>query len=63
MAIKEKRIKCLDCGERVSVMRGERGPASKRCDICREEHDREKNREYVQAVRDRQRLYRSFRLA
>jgi hypothetical protein len=38
------------CG-RVGVMRGERGPAPKRCDICREEHDREKNREYVQAVR------------
>jgi len=55
VAIKEKRITCKDCGQRVSVWRGERGPAPKRCDSCREEHDREKNREYVQALRDRRR--------
>ncbi len=37
MAVKQKRIKCARCGERETVMRGERGPASIYCDLCRDE--------------------------
>ncbi len=55
MAVKERRITCRDCGERVTIIRGERGPLPERCDPCREEHERAKNREYVQALRDRRR--------
>jgi len=37
MAVKQKRITCARCGERETVMRGERGPASIYCDLCRDE--------------------------
>jgi len=43
MAVKAKRIKCARCGERETVMRGERGPASIYCDLCRDEVKREQN--------------------
>ncbi len=43
MAVKQKRIKCARCGERETVMRGERGPASIYCDLCRDEVKREQN--------------------
>ncbi len=43
MAVKQKRIKCARCGERETVMRGERGPASIYCDLCRDEAKREQN--------------------
>ncbi len=35
MAVKAKRIKCARCGERETVTRGERGPVSIYCDLCR----------------------------
>lgn len=35
MAIKERRIKCAACGERDTVLRGERGPVTAYCDLCR----------------------------
>jgi len=41
MAVKQKRIKCARCGERDTVMRGERGPASIYCDLCRDEVKRD----------------------
>jgi len=41
MAVKQKRIKCARCGERETVTRGERGPASIYCDLCRDEVKRE----------------------
>ncbi len=53
MAIKEKRIKCAACGERVTVVRGERGPVSRYCDECRQERQREQARERMQAMRQR----------
>lgn len=53
MAIKERRIKCAMCGERETVIRGERGPVSQYCDTCREERKRQQTRERVQAMRDR----------
>ena len=37
MAVKQKRITCARCGERETVTRGERGPASIYCDLCRDE--------------------------
>ncbi len=55
MAIKERRIKCVMCGERETVIRGERGPVSKYCDTCREQRKRDQVRERVQALRDRRR--------
>lgn len=55
MAIKEVRIKCAACGDRVSVTRGERGPKPSYCDVCREERKREQTRARVQAMRDRRR--------
>jgi hypothetical protein len=54
MAIKERRIKCAACGERETVIRGERGPVSRYCDVCREERKREQARLRVQAMRSRQ---------
>jgi late competence protein required for DNA uptake (superfamily II DNA/RNA helicase) len=36
MAVKQKRIKCARCSERETVMKGERGPASIYCDLCRD---------------------------
>ena len=34
MAIKERRITCATCGERDTVIRGERGPVTAYCDVC-----------------------------
>ena len=55
MAIKERRIKCAACGERETVIRGERGPVSAYCDLCREERKREQARLRMAALRDRRR--------
>lgn len=51
MAIKERRIKCASCGERDTVIRGERGPVTAYCDACREERKREQARVRVAAMR------------
>ncbi len=40
MAVKQKRIKCARCGERETVMKGERGPASIYSDLCRDVGER-----------------------
>jgi len=56
MAIKGKRLTCAECGQRVTVMRGERGPVSAYCDECREERKRAQARARMQALRDRQRM-------
>ena len=55
MAIKERRIRCAACGERETVVRGERGPISAYCDVCREERKREQARLRMAALRDRRR--------
>jgi len=55
MAIKERRIKCAACGERDTVIRGERGPVTAYCDICREERKRAQACARMRALRDRQR--------
>lgn len=53
MAIKERRIKCVACGERDTVIRGERGPVTAYCDLCRAERKREQARRRVAAMRTR----------
>jgi len=50
--------KCARCGERETVMRGERGPASIYCDLCRDEVKREQNALRAQAYRQRKASYR-----
>ncbi len=55
MALKERRIKCAACGERETVIRGERGPLTAYCDVCREERKREQARQRIAALRARQR--------
>ncbi len=55
MAIKERRINCAARGERDTVIRGERGPVTAYCDLCREERKRAQARERMRALRDRQR--------
>ncbi len=53
MAVKQKRIRCARCGERETVMKGERGPASIYCDLYRDEVKREQNALHAQAYRQR----------
>jgi late competence protein required for DNA uptake (superfamily II DNA/RNA helicase) len=62
MAVKAKRIKCARCGERETVTRGERGPASIYCDLCRDEVKREQNALRAQAYRQRKASYRGSAL-
>ncbi len=56
MAIKERRIKCAACGERETVIRGERGPVTAYFDVCREERKREQARQRVAAMRVRRQV-------
>ncbi len=56
MAVKQKRITCARCGERETVTRGERGPVSIYCDLCRDEVKREQAALRAQAYRQRRRL-------
>jgi len=53
MAIKERRIKCAASGARETVIRGERGPVTAYCNLCREERKREQARQRVAAMRAR----------
>jgi len=55
MAIKQRRITCAACGERDTVLRGERGPLTAYCAVCREERKREQARRRVAAMRARRR--------
>ncbi|GAC1437094.1 MAG: hypothetical protein NVSMB65_11290 [Chloroflexota bacterium] len=55
MAIKQRRITCAACGQRETVLRGERGPLTAYCDVCREERTRAQARQRVAAMRARRR--------
>ena len=44
MAIKTRRITCAHCGQRETILRGERGPVTAYCDVCREERKRDQAR-------------------
>ena len=61
MAVKAKRITCAKCGERETVMRGERGPASIYCDLCRDEVKRAQNALSAQAYRQHKSSYGGVR--
>jgi len=52
MAVKDRRIKCARCGERDTVTRGERGPVTIYCDLCRDEVRREQARERMRQMRE-----------
>ncbi len=56
MAVKQKGITCARCGERETVLKGERGRASIYCDLCRDEVKREQAALRAQAYRQRRRL-------
>ncbi len=60
MAVKAKRIKCARCGERETVIRGERGPASIYYDLCRDEVKREQNALRARAYRQRKSSYGGY---
>ncbi len=51
MAMKERRITCAACGERETVLRGERGPVSAYCDLCRVDRQRAQARQRMAAHR------------
>jgi hypothetical protein len=55
MAIKARRIKYAACGERDTVIRGERGPVTAYCDVCRTERKRAQARERMRVLRARRR--------
>jgi hypothetical protein len=55
MAIKEQRITCAACRLRETVIRGERGPLTAYCDICRADRKRAQARVRMAALRDRRR--------
>ncbi len=57
MAIKERRIICVTCGERDTVIRGERGPLTAYCDTCREERKRDQARHRMAAMRAHRHLH------
>lgn len=56
MAIKERKITCKECHQRVSVWRGERGPLQEYCDVCREQRKRDNAALRAQAYRQRRRV-------
>jgi hypothetical protein len=53
--MKERRLRCADCGARFSVLRLERERTSAYCDLCRAERRREQTRLRMQRLRDRRR--------
>jgi predicted nucleic acid-binding Zn ribbon protein len=53
--MKERRVRCKQCGERFTVLRFERERTSAYCDQCREERRRDQTRERMRAWRARHR--------
>lgn len=51
--MKERRVRCKQCGERFTVLRFERERTSAYCDICREDRKREQARDRMRAMRAR----------
>ena len=51
--MKERRVRCKQCGERFTVLRFERERTSAYCDLCREDRKREQARERMRAMRAR----------
>jgi predicted nucleic acid-binding Zn ribbon protein len=55
MTMKERRVRCKECGERFTVIRVERERTSAYCDLCRTERKREQTRVRMQTLRTRRR--------
>lgn len=53
--MKERRIRCKECGERFTVLRFERERTSAYCESCRTERQREQTRARMQTLRTRRR--------
>ncbi len=53
--MKERRVRCKECGERFTVIRFERERTPAYCDLCREERKRDQARARMQAMRARRR--------
>ncbi len=53
--MKERRVRCKECGERFTVIRFERERTPAYCDLCREERKRAQARARMQAMRARRR--------
>ena len=54
--MKERRIRCKECGDRFTILRFERERTSVYCEVCRAERRREQTRRRMQDLRARQRL-------
>jgi predicted nucleic acid-binding Zn ribbon protein len=53
--MKERRVRCKECGERFTVVRFERERTSAYCEFCRAERKRAQSRVRMQALRARRR--------
>ena len=53
--MKERRVRCPDCGERFTVIRVERERTSAYCDFCRADRRQAQTRARMQRLRDRRR--------
>ncbi len=51
--MKERRVRCKECGERFTVVRFERERTPPYCDLCQEERRRTQTRERMRALRER----------
>ena len=55
VTMKERRVRCKECGERFTVVRIERERTSAYCELCRAERKREQTRMRMQTLRTRRR--------
>jgi len=55
VTMKERRVRCKECGERFTVVRVERERTSAYCELCRAERKREQTRMRMQTLRTRRR--------
>ena len=53
--MKERRIRCKECGERFMSLRFDRERISLYCEVCRAERRREQTRQRMQELRARRR--------
>ena len=54
--MKERRVRCKECGERFTIIRFERERTPSYCDLCQEERRRAQTRERMRALRERRRM-------
>ncbi len=51
--MKERRVRCKECGERFTIVRFDRERTSLYCEVCRSERRREQTRRRMQELRAR----------